>query len=254
MSLVSVANADVVQPALYGVRSFSNELMSLDLDTGTATSIATLDYGGVVGMAYDGASDTLYGASYTSGLLFTIDPTAGRTIAIGRIGNGISGMTYDNTSGYLFGVDGVADTLIRIDPSTGQTTTVGSMGYAGIFGIAIDTATNRMYAVDNFVDKFLIIDMSTGQASTIAELDMKVGGITFDPTTGMLLAVNTNASGDLLYSIDPMSGQTTLIGDVGYSYIQGLAFAIPAPGIPAFVFVLSMGVLRRKRSRNGMCL
>ena len=188
----ALADAEIVQPALYGVRSFSNELMSFDLDTGTATSIATLNRGGIAGMAYDDSTGTLYGASYTSDLLFTIDPSTGGTTVIGRIGFGISGMTYDSTSGYLFGVNGVADTLVRIDPATGEPTTIGSMGFAGVFGLAIDTATNRMYAVDNSVDEFLVIDMSTGQASAIAELDMKVGGLTFDPTTGMLLAANTN--------------------------------------------------------------
>ena len=44
------------------MRSFSNELLSFDPNTGAATSIATLNFSGVTGMAYDATNDVLYGA------------------------------------------------------------------------------------------------------------------------------------------------------------------------------------------------
>ena len=250
MLFSSLANATVVEPVLYGYTTWTRELLSFDLATGAATSIATLDYGGITGLAYDATSNTLYGASFRADLLLTIDPLTGSTSVVGPIGiDWISGMTFDSTSGYLFGVDGEADALIRIDPSTGETTTIGSMGYAGVYGLTIDTSTGTMYAIDSFVDKFLAIDMNTGQASVIAELDLSIGGLAFDPTSGMLLATQSDGTnGDLLYSIDPMSGQSTLIGEVGFPYIQGLAFAVPSPGIPTFVGTIALYTLRRRRT------
>ena len=243
------------EPSLFGYSSWTGALLSFDLSTGAATSIAPLEYSGVTGMAYDERNGILYGASYSMDVLLAIDPITGESSVIASMAFGnISGMTFDPTSGYLFAVDGAADALIRIDPLTGETTTIGSMGFAGVYGLTIDTTTGTMYATDHFVDNLLVIDMFTGQASAIAELDLVIGGLTFNPISGMLLATDTHANGDVLYSIDPLSGVATLVGDVGVPRIQGLAFVVPAPGIPAFAFVLSMGALRRKRSRNGMCL
>jgi hypothetical protein len=45
-----------------------------------------------------------------------------------------------------------------------------------------------MYSVDNSRDKILTVDMNTGQATPFADLDRGVGGLTFDPRSGLLIA------------------------------------------------------------------
>ena len=67
-----------------------------------------------------------------------------------------------------------------------------------------------------------------------------LGGLDFEPGTGLLFASGGFKDGGNLYTVDPTSGVTTLIGATGYDAVGGLVFdldgtlfgAAAPPGLP----------------------
>jgi len=136
----------------YSVSNSSNfenvhELVTIDPGTGAVSNIAnTLTF--VRGLAFDQASDILYGVTgetATSINLVTIDPSTGAVTTIGATGQfgRRAGLAFDEDNRILYmnlGVDAsTPNSLFRINTATGAATLVGGNGAVvgeGIDGVA----------------------------------------------------------------------------------------------------------------------
>jgi hypothetical protein len=125
-------------------------LVTVDQTTGQLTIIGDIGYSPVRGLAYDAASDTLYGVASpnpmgagSGDLLLTIDRTTGAGTEVGATNFSIIGGIRFDADGVLYGgvnpeaaQQGVVAELITIDPTTGAGSDVGTTSAPGLSGLA----------------------------------------------------------------------------------------------------------------------
>lgn len=133
----------------------------------------------------------------------------------------------------LYGVD-ASNTLWTIDTGTARATAVGSTGIIGppfIVGLAFDPTSNRLYGSSG----------GQGGADAVYELDPVTGAATLVGHTGLgngaIPDVTFVGSGELFGSkksgnafqwihIDKGTGTGTVVGDIGFASVSGLAWSV----------------------------
>ena len=144
----------------------------------------------------------------------------------------------------LFSVDfpGPA-TLYRMDQSSGAAAAIGPVGYDSVGDLTSDTRPGSAtlwgvrIASGEALDSLLTIDPVTGaQTGSVSITIPKVvtgalpghmTSIAFDPVSGTLFGNTTvgfGAPADALYTIDPLTGAASFLGDIGFSDVFALGF------------------------------
>ncbi len=221
----------------------TSSLLEVFSDGSTTYIGAIAGSGGMIALAAD-PSGSLFGYDLVTDDLWSIDKNTGAGTSIGPIGfdaNFGQGMDFDDSDGtcYLFAFNGVTflPELRTCDTSTGATTLVGVLGattpgaLAQIPGAGIAAAafSPSMFAIDEGTDEFFGIDLATGQTNLIGPVgfNMSLSGIAWD-SWGKKMYVSDlqSTSGEIgLGTIDLSTGAATYIGwHVNSSNIQGLAF------------------------------
>ncbi len=111
-----------------GIDTDNDQLVWYDTLTGAGTAIGALGFSlGNGGLAFDCATDTLYGVDGNSNEIFVLDRSTGLTSGFVSTSVGFSavGIEFDHTSRTLFASTGTA--LYQIDPASGASTLVGSV-------------------------------------------------------------------------------------------------------------------------------
>lgn len=124
---------------LYGVSQVSDELMQIDPFTGAATPLGDLGFNlSASGIAYDCATDTLYGAD-TSGMVFEVDTTTGllHSFVMTSVPFSGVGLEYDPYSQKLLAATGMGNALYVVDPTSGSASRVGALGTANANDLAL---------------------------------------------------------------------------------------------------------------------
>lgn len=138
------------------------------------------------------------------------------------------------------------DRLQRVDLSTGQATVLanfaiqqgGNTTFGDIEGLAYD-ATGVLYAIDDDTKTLFSINSATGGAQLIANGNLRIGntrlpaapqdpGIAFSCDGELLLAAGITRS---LYRVNPVTGQTDLIGSSGGLGVEITDLAASAQGV-----------------------
>ncbi len=131
-----------------------------EIDPLTGTYLPSLGQPGqaFMGIAYDDTNAILYGATGTSGYLYTMDPLTGAAAvgdsmwydfgggeyaSLANIGGLMIDIAYDNFTGTLYGIDLGNDALWIIDPATYELTLV------GFFGVDLNYAQDAAFDQDN---------------------------------------------------------------------------------------------------------
>src|SRR5262245_60343591 len=100
---------------------------------------------------------------------------------------GISGLAYDADQDILYGTDGVF-----------------------FYG------TNGIYTSSPLINSLFKIDRATGVAILIASTGVSnLWGLAYDPRSHQLFATTSDKPDPSLYTINPATGQATLIGSLG---------------------------------------
>ena len=197
---------------------------------------------GVVGLAFDPGSQTLYGSATDK--LVTIAPAAGifylTPTEIGPFGfTDVQGLEFDPASGMLYGTDCATDQLLAIDPSTGAATAIGPLGFPCVEGLALDSDTAVLYGSDTATAQLVAIDVSTGAAAAIAPISGPLvwsGGAHVFRRNGAIwseeavLAASTPGHMEVYGSALAMSDDTVVVGAPGLLY--------PPADTPGAVYVL----------------
>lgn len=156
------------------------------------------------------------------------DACTGSSTIIGAHGVASVGGIGFGPGGRLFGI-GSADELVEFDLGTGVATVVGPLGIdIGNSGLAWDCSTQTMFGADGRDNRIFQIDLSTGAATNVQTTTVPFGsvGLEYDRVTGLLFA----STGSALYTVDPSTGASTLVGAVaGAANVDDLAWHPPCP-------------------------
>jgi hypothetical protein len=126
-------------------------LFTVDLNSGLATTVGSLNTANIFALVYDPQSNKLFGAVSTIAPngFFEIDRTTGNATFVGNPGHDLDGLTYVGSSGELVGVLAGPGTVHSIDRATGASTLVSpGGGFINNCGVAWAPSNNRMYVVD----------------------------------------------------------------------------------------------------------
>lgn len=132
----------------------------------------------------------------------------------------------------LFGIEFAGPTdLFRIDQTTGLVASIGASGHDNLGDLTSDTrpGSPTIWGVRIASNELFAFNPATGAATSVATLNSvdNMTSLAFDPV-GAKLYGNTSkgfgAPADALYQIDPVSGNTTLVGPIGFDNVYALGF------------------------------
>jgi hypothetical protein len=128
--------------------------------------------------------------------------------------------------GALVGVSWEGD-FFRIDNNTGFGTFVADTGFEHLNSMAID-ASGKIYSSTDYylgTHHLITIDPLTGLGTAGPAVSLDVRSMAFSPQ-GTLYAIHgPTGSNSILYTINKVTGASTLVGDTGVGGIQGLEFS-----------------------------
>ena len=163
--------------------------------------------------------------AHTSAQLYEVEPSSGVRTLIGtfRDGAGTEISPFVDIAidleGRMYG--GTFDALYRIDPFTAQVTEICEPG-AGMVALTF-TSDGELIAGDT--QSVHIINIANCRVTElVTEGDYQTSGDLVGLPDGYLYWTVQGSSRDRLVRIDPLTGATTYIGDVGYSEIFGLGY------------------------------
>lgn len=198
----------------YYINDDDNTMWQIDVSTGISTQIGSPGVGGIEAIAYwpIPGNNVLYAAN--GGDLGTLNLTTGAYTFLAAIDGGgtlngelgaisigdVDALSFDPFTGVLWaaerrGTNGVYDVVFQIDETTGNFV-------ANAFGPGVD---------------YIVID---GEG-----IYDDVDDIAISPTTGLMFAVSNNGDVDQLININKFTGEITVIGNLTFQDIEGLAFA-----------------------------
>ena len=111
------------------------------------------------------------------------------------------------------------------DPS--NPTTIANVTITPFGGTFDASNTDFMYVIDYNDGAIKKVDVATGNATTVGAAGLQSGdtptGLTCDKTDGTLYAASTNGSESLIYTIDPATGASTIVGPTGIPALIDIA-------------------------------
>lgn len=151
-------------------------------------------------------------------------------------------MDFDPRTGTCFFADGGGDgtnKLYTFDPTTGTIAPIGSTGLGqGIYGLAFTPLVSGQssllgssiaFTPSGAFGVLYDIDIATGRATNPRTTAIQsLMGIFFSPT-GVLYGIS--AQDESLYTIDPLTGASTLIGSTGLNVFEGDLDFQPQTGV-----------------------
>jgi len=179
--------------------------------------------------AWGFAVDVLYAISGRGSSTLYILDDLGRATAVGPMGANITDIAFYR--GTFYGI--TSSKFYQIDPDTGAASLVGLLHAGSLNALAVNPATGQAYAA-GADGVFIRIDPATAAGTRIGSLGIADGGritavgdLVFDPQGIRLYASvdwGPHGNSDYLATIDPSTGVATIIGDIGYDKVYGLAF------------------------------
>lgn len=129
----------------------------------------------------------------------------------------VTGLAFDPKTNLLYGADAETGSLVIVDTETGGAVDVRRIGDQPMGDLAFDPRAGRLYGLTT---KGLLVAIETrsGRRTPVGKTDPTLRGLEFDPRTNTLWG-----SGRRLVRIDPRTGATTPIGDIGFTEVRGLA-------------------------------
>lgn len=148
--------------------------------------------------------------------LGTVDAATGNVNVIGNMGTFMTDIAFDPL-GNLYGIS--FSNLYSIDKNTASATLIGNFGGTSLNSLTFDAAGN-LYAANN---SLYSINVATGAASLIGsggDAYTSSGDLAF---IGGELFLTSNSTPDNLFKLDTSTGFGTLIGNIGFNVVYGLA-------------------------------
>jgi hypothetical protein len=214
---------------LFLLGGFSN-LYQVALSSGAATKI---------GPGFAGPGTTLNGSSFG----FDFNPTIDRIRVVSEADQNL--VLNPDTGGAT-----AATTLFYGpgDPNEGRNPNVVGSAYSNNFAGA---TTSQLYGIDTGLDMLVTQANSLGRLGTVGALGFDVNDSASFDISGLsgsayMTVQNVALSRSTFWSVDLMSGQASMIGEVGGGAMIVAMSVVPAPGALAVFGVAALGARRRR--------
>jgi len=268
-----IANAEIV----FGVTQ-NQSLITFDSATpgviATGTSISGLAQNEqVIGIDFRPATGELYALGSFSNL-YTLDTITGAATNVGggSFANSLNGSSF----GFDFNpvIDRIrvvsdANQNLVLNPNDGTSTEVTSLFYGpgdpnegtdpNVVGSAYTnsfdgTTSTQLYGIDTGLDILVTQANSAGTLGTVGSVNTDLNDVLgFDISgstgTGFLSVEATGLSRSTFWTIDLMTGDAQMIGEIGGGAVVTSIAVIPAPGPAALLGLTALAVTRRRRQR-----
>jgi hypothetical protein len=206
-------------------------LYEIDRTTGNKVVIGAVsaNAGTTGGLAYDAVSGTVYLTSTNNDALYTLDIATGDATLVGLYNEDVvmHGLEWNSGNNTLYG--GSRGDVHTIDTTTGQSTLLITSGLTSFANLVYDSLNDAMYMTSSSTDFFYALDLDGLLANFVGPLagPTNPNGLAYvaEEDTIYLICNNT----DSLYTVDPATGNTTLIGSTGDGNLLGLVW-IPDGG------------------------
>ena len=196
--------------------------ISIDPSTGAGTLIGFTGLEAVPAIAIN-SKGKIFSVDDGSGSLYRIDGQTGNAIEILNTGmSHITGLAFDRND-LLYAYSEGSNSLFFIDLERGITNLVGYTG-SGFRGIAFNPIDNSLWGC-RWSDIFTI-NTDNGVSTLIGDtfLEVPLTDIHFDILGNLYATAGGNFSVNNLAFIDKMTGVGSLIGEIGFETVSGLAF------------------------------
>ncbi|MCA9695838.1 MAG: hypothetical protein KC636_40045, partial [Myxococcales bacterium] len=206
-----------------------NRIVRIDVMTGAGAEVCKLNNNDGYNTSTFNRDGYLFAHNFTKAQIELIDPCTCQITVIGPTGVGnLPGITADQEIG-LYGIEVNADNFVSVDTESGMATIIGAMGVNfGTGGLTWSDTIKQPYAINGSNDVLYVLDTITGAASSVANLNYNFGtvGIELHPKNGVIYACS---NADMLFAIDPGTGDVTGIGPIG---LTGACDNLAAPWKP----------------------
>ncbi len=233
LSGTSYINYPALDKTFYASSGDQNngEILTINESTGTGTLLGPSSFDGVKSITIDPISGTIYGlfsrlidadiVKVNSGagdahLLFTLDLQQ------------MAGVAFD-TTGIFYGItrNGV---LYKINLDDGSYTMLVD-AVSNYSGIAFNPLTNELWASSaSFVgtnkDAIFKVDITTGDTTIVGHtgLGKLTNDLVFDENGNLFGLIGSESETNDFISINTINGVGTIVGNIGFNHIQGLAY------------------------------
>jgi hypothetical protein len=215
--------------SLVTIDTQSMTVYEIDISNANVTPISTIQSGLTGINSMDVWEDgTAIVHSNAGSVLYSFDVCQGTGTLIGPTGISVMGGISFGSGNQLYGLNAGDDDLMALDITTGAGSVVGSLGNnIGNNGMAYDCSTDTLYGADAALNRIFTVDPTTGLASNFVSTSVPFQGVglEFDHATGLLLA----STGSHLYTIDPATGSSNLVGAFNGLLADDLAFYPTCP-------------------------
>ena len=207
--------------------NFGGGATEIEINPATGVGYAQNPDGNFSGNIFDGVTGASLGAS---------NPTA----------DSFQGLEYVGGTLFATGFGGSSTILYTLDPVTGQETVVADTGLTNpLNGLAYDVDAGIMYASSGRTQELFTIDLGTGVPTLVGSMGVTVGSIEFG-ASGLLYGGGGQQQRGNIYTIDPLTGSSTLVGATGLGTVVTGLTLLPAPSSLALLALAGMCTRRRR--------
>jgi hypothetical protein len=224
LALAAFLAPAAAQARAYAVDSNLDQLFSVDLNTGAATLIGSTANGAILGtpagLTWRADTQTLWTIDLAGGEVGTINTATGAftTVFTANPTAGWQGIEWDPTTNLFYLLN--QNFSMYALPMTGVTTLLGASGAPLSTALEVDAMGNLLAIGFSNGIVYSVNKMTGAFTPGVTTAPVNMQGLSFDPT-GRLFGANTTT--DSLYLIDPMTGNTTLVGahGAGIQFVKG---------------------------------
>ena len=200
----------------YVIDSSTDLLGSVDLHTGAVTEIGSTANHGLTtpgDLTYQPSSGELWTVDTDDGQVGRIDTATGTFTPVFGLGTDFTGLAWHEGDGCFY-LGHRNDNVYSLD-LTGTLTLLGNTGVGEVASLDTD-AFGNLYGITWGSGKIVVIDRVTGAGTLTATTTSQFQDVGIDHLTGDMFAVRH--ANDSLYSIDPTTGASTIVGTFGPSF------------------------------------
>ena len=226
----SVAQTTADPGACYATTGHTDggRLLKIDPATGSGTLIGSTGLEALPGVSIN-SSGEIYAVSAPDGDIYILDAgsASAELVVTGNPDLYVKAIAFDSSDVlYASTVDG---DLYTIDLDTGYAL-IGNTGHE-LSGLAFDPVDNTLWGSEGH--DIYTIDPATAAITLIGESGVSlITDLAFDPAGNLYACYGGNSSKNYIVSINKSNGEGSLIGEIGFQTVSGLAFyKVPAEPI-----------------------